>query len=213
MERQVVKLIKLKENLFQVDFDTQRELTRTMLRFQEFYESPKFRGRAFSLREFKEWYRKENGVFNYYSYWEGFNFPDYIVNDFRFGKFKYLTKREMDLLKILPIGFKYYVIGTFNGGDNDVIEHELCHAEFYINSNYAKEVTDLILSYKKETLPLREFLSKEGYHDGVHIDEINAYLVIDKEFLLEKGVSFPGNLQVELSNLAKKYKVLKILDQ
>lgn len=34
-------------------FDTQRELCSTFLRFQEHYESPEFRGKVFSLAEYR----------------------------------------------------------------------------------------------------------------------------------------------------------------
>ena len=44
-------------------------LTSTFLRFQEYYESPKFRNLGFSLEEFQDWYvtTRDHGEFSYYS--------------------------------------------------------------------------------------------------------------------------------------------------
>ena len=39
-------------NVYVLNFDTQYELCMSFVRMQEFYESPKFRGKTFELEEF-----------------------------------------------------------------------------------------------------------------------------------------------------------------
>ncbi|OGZ16930.1 MAG: hypothetical protein A3H76_05890 [Candidatus Lloydbacteria bacterium RIFCSPLOWO2_02_FULL_54_12] len=57
-------------------------LAMTFVRMQEYYESgsPRFRGRIFTLGEFKDWYRKERGRWSYANDWSGFNVPSYAVH-------------------------------------------------------------------------------------------------------------------------------------
>jgi len=87
-------------------FPTQRDVTLTLLRFQEHYESPKFRGKIFSLEEFKRWYvaNSPNGIktgeFTYYTDWNGFNIPSYVLQPFRDGKFNPLSEQERKFLDI-----------------------------------------------------------------------------------------------------------------
>src|SRR4051812_277554 len=47
----------LEPQVFLLSFPDQVEMGRTLMRFQEYYESREFRGKAFSRKEFKAWYR------------------------------------------------------------------------------------------------------------------------------------------------------------
>jgi len=55
------------------------------LRFEEYYESPRFKGRIFTFDEYRKWYvknspkGKKTGRFTYYSDWSGFNIPSYAL--------------------------------------------------------------------------------------------------------------------------------------
>ena len=95
-----MKLEELIENIYHVSFPTRKEAASTFLRFQEHYESPQFRGKIFSLDEFKEWYTansekgKAKGKFTYYDDWGGFNIPSYILEPFYKGLFNPLSEKE-----------------------------------------------------------------------------------------------------------------------
>ena len=59
-------LKEIKGGIFLVEFDNQYDLAMTFLRYQEFYESPKFKGKRFTIIDFMEWYSKEyDGAFTY----------------------------------------------------------------------------------------------------------------------------------------------------
>jgi hypothetical protein len=90
----------LVDRIHLLTFDNQIDLTSTFLRFQEHYESPFFKGKYFTLDEFKEWYiktspnGKKSGKFTYYTDWGGFNIPSYILKPFYNGAFNPLSENE-----------------------------------------------------------------------------------------------------------------------
>ncbi|HVY01919.1 MAG TPA: hypothetical protein VHA12_04110, partial [Candidatus Nanoarchaeia archaeon] len=101
-----MKLREIYPNIFHIQFSTRLLLTSTFLRFQEHYESPKFRGKIFSLEEYKKWYisnspkGKETGKFTYYEDWSGFNIPGHVLEPFFQGKFDPLSLEEQHFIKL-----------------------------------------------------------------------------------------------------------------
>lgn len=194
-----MKIIELFPNIFHIHFSTRLLLTSTFLRFQEHYESPEFRGKIFSLEEYKKWYisvspkGKETGKFTYYEDWSGFNIPGYILEPFFEGKFNPLSLEEQHFLKMFEHmrGKYFYIIGTF--GDEkgiDVLEHEIAHGFFATNENYKEKVLQTIsklpLNSRKN---MEKYLSSSGgYHPSVFDDEIHAYLLTNFNKLVEKKV-------------------------
>lgn len=196
--------IYLTDTLIQFTFSDQELLAKTFLRFQEYYESPNFRNKVFNLDEFKAWYAKEYGEFTYYSDWSGFNIPSYILDPFRNGDFNPLSTEEQALLNLLETDTgKFYIIGTSDEADAEVIEHEKRHALFYSNDLYKSEVVDFLKD--KNTNNVKDHLLKIGYHESVLVDEVNAYLSVDKDYLQEKGVEFDESLIQPLNSLYRKH--------
>ncbi len=159
-------------------FPNQKELTMTLCRPQEFYESSssRLRNRIFTFEQFIDQYTHKDGCFDYFSYWGGFNIPGHVLEDF-FDTFQ-LTKREMQLRKVTK-KFKnklYYVIGSKHD-DRETAIHEMLHACYYVDPIYKQQVDVLVRSMRKELkaeLTLR--LKTLGYAGHVLIDEINAYM-------------------------------------
>ena len=52
----MLKFKTLAPNIYAVEGTTSSEVARLFLRFQECYESPKFRDKIFTLKEFKKYY-------------------------------------------------------------------------------------------------------------------------------------------------------------
>ena len=50
------KVKKITDRVYLVTFTNRFDLTMTFMRYQEYYESPKFRNKIFSLAEFMRWY-------------------------------------------------------------------------------------------------------------------------------------------------------------
>lgn len=180
---------KVGKNIFLLTFDSSQEAARNLLRFQEHYESPKFRNKIFSLDEFKKWYTKyrKETEFTYYTDWTGFNFPSYVFMPFYSGAFRNLTIEENRVLNLFrnETG-PYYIIGI-SKGDKKTLKHELMHGLFYTNQKYQHKALEIIGSHKDvETLDtIRSYLSRLGYHADVIEDELHAYIATEFDRLEE----------------------------
>lgn len=221
MRRIKIKVKQIKPwRIFHFQFKTQYEMCMTMIRLQEFYESPKFRDVVFSLEEYMDWYCSEygEGVFTYTDDWKGFNIPSHIIQEF-FSRYRHQTlnspmlrPKEYDFLEILEAALKepltspeqkpFYIIGTV-GGDLETMEHEMCHALFYLIPEYREEAKKVIKKYKLKTL--RKTLLEEGYHKEVLVDEIQAYVLTG---LLEgvRETKEIKRLKQELRTIQRKYR-------
>jgi len=164
---------KVADRIFVVRFDTQYELASTFLRFQEHYESPRFRNCIFSLEQFMDWYAEKTGGFTYFTDWSGFNVPSSTFEAFYRGKFNPLLKKEERLLRMFRTERRpFYVIGIWNDQD---LKHEIAHALFFTRPDYKKAVGAALRRYN--TSALRKRLADLGYHRAVLTDEAHAYLI------------------------------------
>jgi hypothetical protein len=153
-------------------FSTKEEMCKTMLRFAEHFESPKFRGKIFTLDEFKTWYSK-GGEFTYYTDWGGYNIPGYAFKPFKDGLFKELTEAEESVLKVLP-ETEFYLIATDETGH--ALRHEIAHAFYYLNKDYSDKVKEILKDAPYINVPMKALIDK-GYHSAVLLDEVHAYLI------------------------------------
>jgi len=212
-----MKLEKITKKIFNIKYPTQKELSSAFLRFQGHYESPKFRGKFFTLYEFKKWYicnsigGEKTGKFTYYQDWGGFNIPSHILSPFYSGKFDPLSKKEKRILDLFESkkNENFYIIGTFQQFFNICrkdyffnLQHEIAHGLFYTNSDYKKEILNILDKINPEIKQeLKNNLKKIGYHSDVLIDEMQAYLMNEPE-------SFDDIIQNDIQKRTKKYKKL-----
>lgn len=177
------KLLQVKEiapGIFHVSASTNYQLASTFLRFQEHFESPKFRGKVFDLPEYKKWYasQSETENFSYYQDWGGFNLPDFILDPFRNGEFGALTNKEKALLSYFKqASAPFYIIGISDDSASlaSTVRHELAHALFYLNKNYREEVRAVLSTVP--TRKIQNYLRRKGYHENSIEDETHAYLL------------------------------------
>lgn len=162
------------KSIYLVEAPTQYALASTFLRFQEHYESPKFRNQFFSLEEFMDWYAEKFGGFTYLTDWSGFNIPSRILKPFRNGNFDPLSKKEQHLLKLFEkVQRPFYIIGVTKPFDLPTLKHEVVHGLFYTDKVYQKKVLEEMKNL--DTRNFKNVLGKKGYHTAVHEDEVNAY--------------------------------------
>lgn len=173
----------LKFNSVLVQAESNQILAQAFMRFQEHYESPKFKDTIFTIGQFKKWYSETYGSDSYEHDWTGFNFPSSVLNSFRHGLFDPLTDLEQEVLNL----FKYrqdnfYIIGA---NDDGVIRHELAHALFAQNYHYKNKVNHLCKMYAKNIKPIKDYILQKGYHPDVLNDEIQAYITDnDDKFII-----------------------------
>jgi hypothetical protein len=205
------------EGVYLCSIKNRYDLAMTFCRVQEFYESPfkEIRGKKFHMMYFMELYskRRGDGAFTYASDWVGFNVPGNIVQKmFELG-IDDVTEYDEIIKKIHERAgsSRYYLIGS-SGKDKKTINHELCHALYYLHEDYkhaADKITKKISSgaYKK----LCKFLLELGYTKQVLADEIQAYLSTDCIMFDEIKFTKKESLNVleaetELKMFFKQYK-------
>lgn len=176
---------------------TQYEVSAAFMRLQEFYESPYgVRGKFFTLESYMDTYAQKNdNKFSYLTDWAGFNVPGNVVDKF-FNLFDGdLLDKEIDLWNQIiettekedgTHNGKYYVIGTYSA---DCIDHEHCHALWYLYPSFRKQSTKLV---KKLTAAHRKAIEKylidSGYHKSVFMDETNAYMSTSVMFEIRETI-------------------------
>ena len=168
---------RIAEGIFLVRFETQYALASTFLRFQEHYESRRFRNRVFSLEEYMDWYAEEFGAFTYYEDWGGFNVPSTAFEPFSRGDFNPLLEKEKRLLRMFS-GERapFYVIGIAADAE---LKHEIAHALYFTRPAYRRAVRAAMRDYDTSVMATR--LEKMGYHRSVVADEVHAYLISPAE--------------------------------
>ncbi len=192
--------------IVQIHCPTKLELGLMFCRFEEHYESPEFKGKIFTLGQFREWYSKNHGAWTYYDDWAGFNLPGYIFKPFKKGLFDPLTKEEQILLDLFKHrNDNFYVIGTSGDcySEEDVVLHEIMHALFYLNHDYRGEIIRAMKPY--DFKPLIKHLKSLGYCDDVLVDECHAYVGASGGYLDAMKIEYPKNLTSRLRSIKEKY--------
>lgn len=174
--------------IFEITSDKKSDVARIVVRPQEHYDQKDFKDKIFTLDEFKKYYSKGR-EFTYYYDWNGFNFPDYAVKKFLEGKFDPLSPEEKWLIDNIKskvdISKPYYIVG-YSGDDKPTVNHERAHALYYMSPEYKKSADAIINSIPKEELKvLNKFLDDRNYHSSVYKDEMQAYLMADKDYLMK----------------------------
>ena len=187
-----IKVEKLFPKVYLFTFDTRYELCMSFIRWQEFYESPKFRGKYFELEEFIDYWAKEfgHGSFDYPSTWNGFNIPGKVIMDWIMKADKVGGKdraRETEVLEKLQditkdgdsISDIYIIAAHKEQAEEDrkaSINHEIAHALYYLYPEYKKRCDKLIKkASSKSIITATRTLLKLGYCRKVLKDEMQAY--------------------------------------
>jgi hypothetical protein len=166
-----------------------------MMRIQEFYEcaNDEIRDNKFSLEKCLDHFSKDDGEFDYFEYWSGFNIPCNVIRKF-YKLFKNdLLEKEIILFDKIKSEInnwkedkRYYLIATLEKSGNTKL-HEIAHGLWYTNEEY-KELMHKELE-NIDTIKLgkiRTALKNMGYSELVSDDEVQAYLATEnKRGLLE----------------------------
>ncbi|HEY4475080.1 MAG TPA: hypothetical protein VJC06_04095 [Candidatus Paceibacterota bacterium] len=193
--------------IYLIESESRQDLAQMFMRFQEYYESPEFKGKTFTVDEFAHWYTSKYGSFSYAKDWYGFNIPARVLAPFRQGNFDPLTVQEQKLLEICKeVNDNSYIIGVTPDAEyfKETIQHEFVHGVFYTNPEYRKEVEACIKDH--DIKPINQGLRKMGYCNEVAIDETNAYILTEPD-TMKKFISVRNTHQLkqQLESIFKKY--------
>lgn len=186
-----MKLNKINDQILHFEADSLKELTLTFCRIQEFYESPfdHIRGKKFDMFDFVSAYTRDDGHFDYFSSWHGFNFPSYVFFNWR-KLHTAITKPERNLLRMIKANTDsrpFYVIATLSGA-NSALDHEVAHAMFYLYDDYKAEVLEAInqIDPALQLIFNQQFAHSMGYGENVFADETHAYLATSPDDYLKE---------------------------
>lgn len=186
------KLGEILPQIYHLSFGSGYDLAMHFLRAQEYYESPKYWRKVFTLVDYMEWYSKEKGKgsFTYPADWSGFNVPSSVLLDLYgkpgvipdFNRYDEFMKVIVDRLVKDCEGKDFYLIGTSEDGykgDQDeegVLMHEIAHGLYFVDQNYRNDMTTcLTYMLAKERMDAEVALKNMGYHNSTVLDEIHAY--------------------------------------
>lgn len=194
-----------------VETRTQELLGKTFCRVQEHYESPEWAGKIFTLGQYREWYTREFGAFDYYSTVCGTNLPSSCLKPFLEGLFDPLSEEEKVLIEFFRCRQDdFYIIGGTTEGDSTAtFNHEVTHGLFATCPEYRKEVLRLVARVKEEyperMMLLLEYFKESAYAEKHYDDEINAYISCDSEYLRDKNIKFKAEIISQFETLRSTY--------
>lgn len=201
-------------NIYLIESQNRQILAETFMRFQEYYESPEFKGKVFSVEDFAHWYARKFGAFTYSRDWYGFNIPGTVLAPFRNGDFAPLTSSEQRLINFCKNArIDSYIIGATPSAEyfKETVQHEFVHGAFYTNLEYRREVTDCVNRFNVKSV--YKGLLKMGYCKDVATDETNAYVLVEPESLNEfVHQKETANLRRKLIAIFKRYFGFSIID-
>lgn len=190
-------LEELADNLFHVNYGTQREMNTAFMRVQAHYDFAEFRGRSFTQGQFEAWYTanypvaRQKGRFTYSTDWNGVNVPSDALRPFYEGNFDPLSSEEQGLLAMFENRrhASYYLIGTY-GASSPILPHEISHGMFHLIPEYRKQVVAALgkLDGTSKTR-LVKLLTQLLYHPDVFEDEMHAYLLANIAEFRKLGIS------------------------
>lgn len=182
-------LREIRSNVFLVTFAKAYDAAMTFCRVQEFYESPKYKGKFVRMSDYaRDYALGKKDIFTYSADWRGFNVPSHIIetvhNKLIMEQYDVVNDYDEILIGIVNQiqrkvkGGMYYLIGTSKQkGDASVVKHEIAHGLYTTSHIYHTYVDELIKSLNpKVKQTMYKTLKKLGYHHSVWDDEMNAYL-------------------------------------
>lgn len=186
---------KLCDNIYLHVYESFYDLTMSVVRIQEFYESSKFQGKFFTLEEYMDWYceKQKTQVFTYTGAFCGFNWPGksllkwchkYGYNGPESVSNPNVRKKEIQLLKPVwklgteEVAKSYFILGTLQDKDlYATILHEIAHALYCIEPEYKKRCMKIFNSIPScQRKKLYGYLRRNLYSSFRYKDEIQAYL-------------------------------------
>ncbi len=166
-----------------------------MFRLQEFYESPEFAGKYFTVTRYMSWYaarehnRKKkspnNSGFDYLTRVIGLNIPGISFTQFYTEFAAYADHRPEEVtvkrLVLAELGTTdlrlqdFYVLANYvtKNKKDDALAHEVMHGRYYLDADYRGIVdTEVARNFSPA---LEKALLKRGYCRAVMMDEMHAF--------------------------------------
>lgn len=181
-----MKFTKIMPHIYHLYMSNNYDLAMHFLRYQEYYESPKWVGQIFTLVGYMEFYAKSEGeeAFTYTKDWTGFNVPSNVLIKVSEAELPDPNKYDIQMRSLIETvrqeegDHKFYFIGTCEDDEyiDDTLDHEIGHALWFSNKDYRKVMEDLLNKMPPKNYDATWVILQEmGYHPTTCRDEIHAY--------------------------------------
>jgi hypothetical protein len=173
------KVKRVYPHIYHICFDTVAQMANAGLRLEEWYESPKFKGKTFTREEYIKWFSQEYKTYSPYVYADGINIPDNVFRNFRLWATP--SPAELKLLEAVEqfADKKFIVILTHKKSHRDTFNHELAHGFYYIDPFYRWRTRIILSLLGFQFWNMVKFLKKRRYGWATMLDEMHAHLVAD----------------------------------
>lgn len=183
-----MNLIKISEEIYQVNFETIRDMNSMDLRLDLSLEL----GRLATRKESKRWFRKENPNSKNFDWYYGcLLFKENL--EIIFKNIKSLTSKEKGFYEFFrELDFDYLIFTSDESGEG-VLEHELSHIfydeniHYRINQNYL--LSQIPINLFDE---MKKYLLEKNYSPFELKDEICSTLVEGRELFYNDEISLKG---------------------
>lgn len=212
-----MKCKKLGKQLLLFTFKTQKEITMTFFRMEEYYESP-LKGlfhKHFTVFDFLNESMDNDGKIDYFSKWIGFNIPGHSIKEWAELNCPNYTPKEVQVFDHLhqkvDMSEPFYIIAA-KEGITDVIDHEIAHALYYLDKGY-KTVMNIKVSQFKNNFPVQykkvqDWLKDMGYNKSVFTDETQAYMSTSDKKELVKKFGFTSTEYKEMTSILREFRTV-----
>lgn len=210
--------------IYHISYPTKYLLNASIIRIEELYD----RGDVdYSYEELMDLVATKYGAFTYFEDYNGFLLSDDYFKTFYKKTSRKLSKKEKYLKDILENEFElnlhfnskdeFYVMFTHQDDPEieSTINHEMCHALYYCDSEYEKAANELINKIPKPTLrQINKILKKMEYDKYTITTEINSFLSTSQYSWMESKFKFDNYREISnkfrslFKNFAKKHNVL-----
>jgi hypothetical protein len=128
-----------------------------------------------------------------------------VLTPFIQGLFDPLTPAEKEFVDLFRYREgKYYIIGAQD--DGDTLDHEECHALYYVNDEYRKQVDQILASEAFDVSHVEKQIKRMMYHPSVIMDEVHAYISTgDRGWFKEHSLEFPEKAHKRLRAAKEKH--------
>lgn len=185
---------KVYEGVNHLTYLTFEEMNSKLLRIV-FQDDPRF-SKNFTQKNIVSWFQKNLPEKDIYSMYQGYLIENTILDWSLYGN---LSKGEWEFRKKVANSEFLCTITTGEDTDESVFFHELTHAIYSINSDYEKEINEVLNNLDNNfKIALETELKNFGYIQDEYLDEMHAYLIAMPSFFKK------GDNSLRIKKLNKK---------
>lgn len=179
--KKTITVTKLRKGVYHAQFAGQRDLAGAFRRFQNHHDNPGSKKKLLPLMSDRGSFRVSGDSFRAFIEWQ------LAAGQLSWKEAALLSavKKEVAKHQDFANGQSWFLIGTHRKGDGSTLRHEAAHALFFLDRDYRRMTTKMVVPLLGRG-GFEAFLKGLGHRKEDFIDEMQAYLSADAEWLSEQ---------------------------